>query len=299
MKRKSILSILLALAMVLSICMPCTVFAAGQQNSGGLIQQIQNSQDIQYKKQNSITNVKNADNVKLVAHRGLGTAAPENTIPAFEEAAKVGFKYVETDIHATKDGVWVISHDRNLKRMTGYDGEIPDMTLEEVRSHPITNGANVDKYPGLLTPTLAEFLQTCRNNGLTPVIELKDLGLNQPFDKLVEQIKEYGFEDTAIVISFYTQPLASVRRLDPKIHEQYLSNTTSQRTVMTARFLQNCGIDVNGYGALLMPASTLLSRLEGVETNVWTVDDPTSASLLMILDSPAYLTTNTLLPAQN
>ena len=68
---------------------------------------------------------------------------------------------------------------------------------------------------------------------------------------------------------------------------------------MTARFLQNCGIDVNGYGALLMPASTLLSRLEGVETNVWTVDDPTSASLLMILDSPAYLTTNTLLPAQN
>lgn len=295
MKRtwRGVISLIMSLALLLSVCIAVPAYAADP------ISQIKESSDIKNKKQRSITEVNNADDVILVAHRGLGTEAPENTLPAYELAAKKGFKYAETDIQATKDGVWVASHDSNLKRMTGYDGEIADMTLAEVQSHPITNGANVDKYPGLVTPTFDDFIRTCKENDLNPVVEIKCYGLDKPYQAILDTLNKYDMKDRTIIISFYTQPLASVRALDPDVHMQYLSNTMSTRVILNAKLLQNCGIDVLQYGLLAAPLTSNAAHLAGVEMNAWTVDDPTIASLLVFVDKPEYITTNTLMPAQN
>lgn len=287
---KRVLALIMALAM--TVCMAVSASAASNPLSSLL-----KSTDIADKQQRSITEVKNSDGVILVAHRGLGTEAPENTLPAYELAAKEGFKYAETDIQTTKDGVWVVSHDSNLKRMTDYDGEIKDMTLAEVQSHPITHGANVDKYPGLVTPTLDDFVRTCKENDLNPVIEIKCYG-NQPYQAILDTLNKYGMKDRTIIISFYTQPLAAIRQLDPNIKEQYLSNTMSKRVVLNAAVLKNCGIDVLGYTMLLDPIDARIARNIGIETNAWTIDDPTLGTLLVMLDNPQYITTNTLMPKQ-
>lgn len=287
---KRVLALIMALAM--TVCMAVSASAASNPLSSLL-----KSTDIADKQQRSITEVKNSDGVILVAHRGLGTEAPENTLPAYELAAKKGFKYAETDIQTTKDGVWVVSHDSNLKRMTDYDGEIKDMTLAEVQSHPITHGANVDKYPGLVTPTLDDFVRTCKENDLNPVIEIKCYG-NQPYQAILDTLNKYGMKDRTIIISFYTQPLAAIRQLDPNIKEQYLSNTMSKRVVLNAAVLKNCGIDVLGYTMLLDPIDARIARNIGIETNAWTIDDPTLGTLLVMLDNPQYITTNTLMPKQ-
>ncbi len=287
---KRVLALIMALAM--TVCMAVSASAASNPLSYLL-----KSTDIADKQQRSITEVKNSDGVILVAHRGLGTEAPENTLPAYELAAKKGFKYAETDIQTTKDGVWVVSHDSNLKRMTDYDGEIKDMTLAEVQSHPITHGANVDKYPGLVTPTLDDFVRTCKENDLNPVIEIKCYG-NQPYQAILDTLNKYGMKDRTIIISFYTQPLAAIRQLDPNIKEQYLSNTMSKRVVLNAAVLKNCGIDVLGYTMLLDPIDARIARNIGIETNAWTIDDPTLGTLLVMLDNPQYITTNTLMPKQ-
>ena len=69
-----------------------------------------------------------------MAHRGERGHAPENTMIAFERAAKLGVDALETDIHQTKDGVLVVCHDDTVNRMTDGAGQIKEMTLAEVQA---------------------------------------------------------------------------------------------------------------------------------------------------------------------
>jgi glycerophosphoryl diester phosphodiesterase len=90
---------------------------------------------------------------KFVAHRGLHTVtgAPENSLAAFKEAMERGF-IIENDIHLTKDGVVVVFHDDDLKRMCGVDGKPEEMTLEELKKLRLLGSEET-------IPTLKECLQ--------------------------------------------------------------------------------------------------------------------------------------------
>ncbi len=68
-------------------------------------------------------------------HRG--NPGPENTLEAFELAWKDGIRHFETDIHVTKDGTLVLAHDSNIKRLTGIDQEIINLTFEELNRNPV------------------------------------------------------------------------------------------------------------------------------------------------------------------
>ena len=70
---------------------------------------------------------------RLYAHRGASAERPENTMPAFERAIEVGVDAIETDVHLTRDGVLIVSHDENAQRMTGARLAFADLTLDDVR----------------------------------------------------------------------------------------------------------------------------------------------------------------------
>jgi glycerophosphoryl diester phosphodiesterase len=88
---------------------------------------------------------------RLLAHRGLALDAPENTLLAFVNALAAGATYLETDVHASKDGFAVLSHDPNLVRLAGRKVRVSELTLSELRQ--------IDLGEGQTFSTLSELLE--------------------------------------------------------------------------------------------------------------------------------------------
>jgi glycerophosphoryl diester phosphodiesterase len=70
---------------------------------------------------------------RLFAHRGASGEAPENTMPAFQQAADLGIAYIELDVHLTRDGHVVVFHDDTLERTTNGHGQVKDRSLTELQ----------------------------------------------------------------------------------------------------------------------------------------------------------------------
>ena len=75
------------------------------------------------------------------AHRGGTEEAPENTLAAFEAAVRLGYRYLETDVHATRDGYLIAFHDDTLDRVTDGTGRISDMAWSDIRKATIQGHA--------------------------------------------------------------------------------------------------------------------------------------------------------------
>ena len=146
---------------------------------------------------NEIELLKVSDSVvKAVAHRGLSSKAPENTIPAYQAAKKAGFKYVECDVQFTSDGVPVLSHDNDLAYRTGdvLSGDIETHTLEELKSADFGVWFSAE-FAGTKIPTLEEFVDYCRKASLHPYIELKGGITSEQALLCLEIVRNYGMED--------------------------------------------------------------------------------------------------------
>jgi glycerophosphoryl diester phosphodiesterase len=99
----------------------------------------------------------------LCAHRGLMATHPENTLPAFREALRLGAHMIEFDVRLTRDGALALMHDAKVDRTTDGEGRFADMTLAELRR--LDAGARKDaRFAGTRIPTLEETLALMPRN---------------------------------------------------------------------------------------------------------------------------------------
>ena len=91
------------------------------------------------------------DGILAFAHRGGVEAGPENTLVAFEAAVRLGYRYVETDVHCTRDGVLVAFHDTVLDRVTDQRGRIAELDYREVRAARVGGKEPIPKLAELLS----------------------------------------------------------------------------------------------------------------------------------------------------
>ncbi|WP_462417415.1 glycerophosphodiester phosphodiesterase family protein [Kytococcus sp. Marseille-QA3725] len=129
------------------------------------------------------------DRPVALAHRGFAPDGGENSLAAFDAAVALGCEYVETDVHATSDGVVVAFHDETLDRVTDAVGAVADLPWEVVRRARITGGHPI--------PTLEELL--LRHPGLRVNIDLKSDAAVEPTVRLVERL---GVHDRVLLTSF-------------------------------------------------------------------------------------------------
>lgn len=139
-----------------------------------------------------------------IAHRGgwvvEADRGRENSLYAFEQAARLGYRYLETDVHATADGHLVAFHDDSLDRATDRVGRVADLTLRRVREARI---GGVDQIPTL--DELLEALPQARFN-----IDIKSAAAIAP---LVATIRHHRAEHRVCVASFSTTSLRRFRGL--------------------------------------------------------------------------------------
>lgn len=99
----------------------------------------------------------------LCAHRGAMSTHPENTLPALEEAVRLGAHMIEFDIQLTKDGALVLMHDATVDRTTNGKGKVADLTLAEIKA--LDAGAKMDqRFAGTRIPTFEEALAVFPKN---------------------------------------------------------------------------------------------------------------------------------------
>jgi glycerophosphoryl diester phosphodiesterase len=133
------------------------------------------------------------------AHRGGPGHNPENSWPAFEHAVRLGYAYLETDAHATADGVLVAFHDNTLERVTDRAGEIASLRASEVAAARIGGVEPI--------PVLAELLAAWPDVRFN--IDVKHAPAARPLADLIRRAAAW---DRVCITSFSAARLRATRR---------------------------------------------------------------------------------------
>ena len=215
------------------------------------------------------------------AHRGGASDAPENTMPAFEYAVDLGYRYIETDVQVTSDGVLAAFHDFNLKRTCGVDRNVRDMTWREV------SAARVDGVAPI--PTLEELL------GAWPDLRVNiDCKTDAAIPALVAALRRTNSLARVNVGAFSDSRVRRLRALlgadlctalGPGGVARLRYGTMSKTLARTAQ------VPVR-QGPLLVVTPKFVARAHrlGVQVHVWTIDDPVEIHRLLDMGVDGIMT---------
>ena len=226
---------------------------------------------------------------KIISHRGANRRAPQNTIPAFEHSIKIGVDGFETDIHLTKDGVPVVCHNYTIDETSTGQGEIRNMTLEELRQYDFGSYFH-EKYAGTKLPTLEEFLALCE----TADIEIMNIEIKPPLDgnmeivkKTLDAVKAHGLSDRLLISSFDANVLVECKKVDPNCKTGLLY-CPKQKEFYTKLLFGYVKVAKEIKADYFHPHFSSVNkrfvrRLHsiGVKVNVWTVNDEKVAKYLL------------------
>ena len=232
---------------------------------------------------NPINLIKNATGVKSIAHRGYSYSAPENTIPAFIEAYRQGFEYVEMDPAFTSDDEIVLLHDDTINRTArNADGSeissevnIWDITYSESQQYDfgIWKGS---EYAGTKIPKLFDVLVVCKKLNLKVYVDVKNYSSmnKEKVIQIVNTVRNAGMIDNA------TFTCATAEHGQWIAMESPISRLASVGTP-TSQNIAYCKTFRSGYNEVFFSAdnsntgSSEISALKsaGLPCEVWVVND--------------------------
>lgn len=231
---------------------------------------------------------KKGTGVLMIAHRGLSGLETENTQCAFVAAGNRSYYGIETDVHFTKDGKYVISHDGNLNRIFGKDIEIKDYLYEDLRKvRKIEKGDTVEY---MAVPTLREYFDVCRRYGKKSVLELKEEYTDEQLKEIIEIAKEEKQFENVIFISFFPDNMIRLRKILPNHPLQLLTGPINSE-IMDICESNSLEIDAD-YMSLNEENISELKR-RGIKINCWIVNDLEHAEKL-VSRGVDFITTNIL-----
>ncbi|WP_328460865.1 glycerophosphodiester phosphodiesterase [Actinoplanes sp. NBC_00393] len=221
------------------------------------------------------------------AHRGGAAAGDENTAKAFERAIELGYRYVETDVHATADGVAVVIHDPALDRVAGRPGRVAALTWADLSTVRVGGASAV--------PRLDEVLDAWPQVRFN--VDVKDDRVVEP---AVEAVRRTGAEDRVLLASFSDSRLTRVRALaGPRV-----ATSIGMRGIARLRIASTTGLPLrvppsvvaaqipvrHGRVTVLTPRFLAYLHRLGLAVHVWTIDEKNEMNRLLDMGVDGILT---------
>jgi glycerophosphoryl diester phosphodiesterase len=235
------------------------------------------------------------DSVLAFAHRG-GAGHPdvvglENTVVAFQHACSLGYRYLETDVHVSSDGVLLAFHDDVLDRVTDATGALSRLRYDEIREARIGGREPV--------PTLAEVVEAVPDDTRIN-IDLKSVGA---VHAVADFIAARGLQDRVLVGCFSQQRMREFRRLT-RGTVATSANPPEVAAFVTAPNLPLARAAARGFDALQVPrrragipvtTARLVRRAHAVgkHVHVWTIDRAEEMRELLALGVDGLVTDRT------
>jgi glycerophosphoryl diester phosphodiesterase len=150
----------------------------------------------------------------IAGHRGDRSTAPENTLPAMQNALDSDLTFVETDIQLSRDGVPVLIHDETVDRTTDGTGAVAELTLAQLKTLDAGSWYSA-KFAGTTIPTLDEFLSIFSGSKKKALLELKGIWSQDQARIVTSEIYAHGVQNRVIFTSFLGESLRSLEAVAP------------------------------------------------------------------------------------
>ena len=230
-----------------------------------------------------------APGMRMIAHRGLSGLERENTCAAFVAAGNRSYFGVETDIHRTADGKYIVIHDDDTKRVAGVELSVEGSDFDTLRAVRMTDKQGFPRAD-LVFPSLEEYVQICRQYDKICVLEIKNHFEPEDIDRVIEIVRSMEWLEKTIFISFDLPNMICIREKLPQQRAQYLVETFDDDLL---EILTKHRLDLDIYHRVITPENVKACHDAGIEVNVWTVDTLEDAQRV-IACGVDYITSNIL-----
>jgi glycerophosphoryl diester phosphodiesterase len=220
--------------------------------------------------------------ILIIGHRGASFITPENTLKAIQKAIELKADAVEFDVRVSKDGEFVLSHDSNTLRATGYNGHIAEMTLKELKKLDFGEGERI--------PTLTELISITRNK-IRLIFEVLFSGFSEKFVQILEIEKIIG---QTIVSSFSFNELIKIQKINKKIRlglllsKKITSNKMIERSIKKA--INNNFYSMHLHFSAIKPQFVKFCHDNNLKVIAWTVNDVKQMKLLIQMGIDGIIT---------
>ena len=222
----------------------------------------------------------------VVAHRGASSTRPENTIPSFEEAIRLGARLVEFDVRLSLDGVPIVMHDATVDRTTDGTGPVHELTADQLAAL----NAGTAAHPAHV-PTLAQVLG-CVSGRAAIAVEIKNIPGEPAFEPTREPIVEAvhtelerrRFDGAVLVVSFNPASIAASKALAPEVPTGFLTtDLVDPREALAYAVSAGHDMVLPGTRASIPAGEAFVDEVHaaGLRVGTWTVDDPATFAMLL------------------
>lgn len=161
---------------------------------------------------------------KVIAHRGGGTLAPENTLAAMQCGLEHGFAAVEFDVMLSKDGIPVLMHDPEFGRTVAGNGHVADTPAADLQKMDAGQWFS-ERFKGEPVPLYADIVRFCRQHGIWMNVEIKPApGVEEETGRVVAEMTQALFADVAVVDALHL-PLFSSFSMDALMAAKHAAPT--------------------------------------------------------------------------
>ena len=227
--------------------------------------------------------------IKIIAHRGVSGLERENTCAAFIAAGNRSYYGIETDVHVTKDGKYIVFHDDTTDRLLGIHHVIEETDYETLRSLRLTD-LDGTRRGDLVLPSLEEYIRVCKKYGKECVLELKNHFEMKHIREIISIIRSEDWLDHTTFISFDLANCICVRQCLPDQRIQYLVQEVTEEIISQ---LVQYGFALDADYRTITREQVAACRKAGIAVNVWTVNTVETAEKMLEFGVD-YITTNIL-----